>query len=190
MPPAGRRPGPESTSNDVLAAARALFADRGYRATTIRAIAAAAGVTPGMVHHFFGTKRAVFLAALHMPIDPAAVLDEILAAPNEQFPSLFVRAFITAWQSEATGPQLQTMLRAAISDEQQAAAIRGFAATVVIPRVAGGLDLPVERVAAAMSIMIGLVVTRTMLGITALAQLDADHLVALYTPAVRTALRR
>ena len=44
MSPAGRRPGPSSTADDVLAAARELFAERGYQATTVRAIAAGEGV--------------------------------------------------------------------------------------------------------------------------------------------------
>ena len=48
----------------MLRAARTLFAERGYQATTVRAIAAAAGVTPAMIHHFFGSKQRVFLADL------------------------------------------------------------------------------------------------------------------------------
>ena len=72
----GRPPGPVSTSDDVLRAARTLFAERGYQATTVRAIAAAAGVTPAMIHHFFGSKQQVFLAAIRMPIDPVAAARE------------------------------------------------------------------------------------------------------------------
>ena len=40
-------------------AALALFADRGYAATTVRAIAERAGVTPGLVVHHYGTKDAL-----------------------------------------------------------------------------------------------------------------------------------
>ena len=40
-------------------AALALFADRGYAATTVRAIAERAGVTPGLVVHHYGTKEAL-----------------------------------------------------------------------------------------------------------------------------------
>jgi AcrR family transcriptional regulator len=38
-------------------AAMALFAERGVKATTIRGIADAAGVSPGLVQHHFGTKE-------------------------------------------------------------------------------------------------------------------------------------
>jgi len=53
----GRRPGPSSTRPEILAAARTLFAARGYHATTVRDIAAEAGVNAALVHHYFGIKE-------------------------------------------------------------------------------------------------------------------------------------
>jgi AcrR family transcriptional regulator len=188
MARAGRRPGPGTTSGDVLSAARALFAERGYRATTVRAIAAAAGVTPAMINHFFGSKHQVFLAAIRMPLDPMQVLDGLLTTPRDEFPERFVRAFLSAWTSDLTGPALRTMLRSAMTDEEQAAAIRTMASTVVLPRAAAGLAVPAERVAAALSIMIGQAAARSMIGIEQLAVLDDEQLVALYAPAVRAVL--
>lgn len=38
------------------------FADRGAEATTVRAVAKAAGVTPGLVCHHFGSKRGLWEA--------------------------------------------------------------------------------------------------------------------------------
>jgi AcrR family transcriptional regulator len=185
---AGRRPGPGTTSDAVLVAARALFAERGYRATTVRAIAAAAGVTPAMINHFFGGKHQVFLASIRMPIDPLQVLDGLLAAPRTEFPERFVRAFLGAWRSEVTGPALRTMLRSAMTDAEQAAAIRTMASTVLLPRAAAGLAVPAERVAVALSILIGQAVARTLIGVEQLAAHDDEQLVALYLPAVRAAL--
>ena len=47
----GRRPGAPDTRAEVLAAARASFAEKGFRGTTIRAVAASAGVaTPPAVN--------------------------------------------------------------------------------------------------------------------------------------------
>ena len=188
MARAGRRPGPTTTDTAVLAAARALFAERGYRATTVRAIAAAAGVTPAMVHHFFGSKHSVFLASIRMPIDPEQLLDQLLAAPRDQFAERLVRAFVAAWRSEITGPALQTFLRSAITDAEQAAAMRGFASTVLIPRASRALEVPPERVAAAISIMFGQAVARTLIGIDVLAALPDEDLVRCYVPAVRAVL--
>jgi AcrR family transcriptional regulator len=188
MARAGRRPGQRSTSDDVLAAARALFAERGYRATTVRAIAAAAGVTPAMIHHFFGGKRQVFLAAIQMPIDPAAILDSVSDGPREESAQRLVRAFVSSWSSEVTGPALRTMIRSAVADEEHAAALRAFAEAVLLPRASAALGVPAVRVAAAMSILVGQAVARSVLGIGPLAALSDDELVALYTPPVQAAL--
>ncbi|MGH8861902.1 MAG: TetR family transcriptional regulator [Jatrophihabitantaceae bacterium] len=188
MARAGRRPGPTTTGDDVLRAARTLFAERGYHATTVRAIAAAARVTPAMVHHFFRSKHAVFLASIRMPLDPAQLLSGMLSGPREQFPERLVRTFVGVWRSEVTGPSLRSVLRSAITDDEQAAAMRAFASTVVIPRAAAGLDVAPERIVAALSIMIGQAVARTMIAFEALADLDDDQVVELYVPAVRAAL--
>lgn len=188
MAQVGRRPGVGTTSDDVLAAARALFAERGYRATTVRAIAAAAGVTPAMINHFFGGKQQVFLASIRMPLDPTQVLDGLLDRPTTDFPELFVRTFLAAWRNPATGPALRSMLRSAMTDEEQAAALRTFAGTVLLPRAAAGLGVARERVAAALSIMIGQAVARELIGIEPLASLDEEQLVAIYAPALRAAL--
>ncbi|NUR95130.1 MAG: helix-turn-helix transcriptional regulator, partial [Kribbellaceae bacterium] len=42
------------TQDRILAAARQLFAEAGYDRTTIRAVATAAQVDPGLVMHYFG----------------------------------------------------------------------------------------------------------------------------------------
>jgi AcrR family transcriptional regulator len=52
----------ETTTSEVLAAARELFAEAGYGATSLDAIAAAAGVTKGAVYHHFSSKQEVFRA--------------------------------------------------------------------------------------------------------------------------------
>ena len=48
----------------ILDAANALFAERGYDEVSIEDIASAAGVTRGLVHHYFGGRKEVYLALL------------------------------------------------------------------------------------------------------------------------------
>jgi AcrR family transcriptional regulator len=185
----GRRPGTSTSSAEILAAARRLFAERGYRATTVRAIAAAAGVTPAMIHHFYGSKHQVFLAAIRMPLDPAQVLADLLDGPPAEFADRFVRTFVAAWADPATGPALRSMVRSAITDEEHAAALRAFASGVLLPRAAAALEVGQDRMAAAFSIMIGQAVARSIIGIDQLAVLRDDEVVATFVPAVRAVLR-
>ena len=53
----GRRGGESGTRDAILASARTRFGDLGYDRTTIRGIAADAGVDAALVHHFYGSKE-------------------------------------------------------------------------------------------------------------------------------------
>ena len=80
----GRPPGTSDTRERILASARELFARNGIDKTSIRAIAADAGVDPALVHHYFGTKTQLFAAAIHIPIDPMAVIGPLREIPVER----------------------------------------------------------------------------------------------------------
>jgi AcrR family transcriptional regulator len=57
-----------------------MFAERGYERTTIRAVAAAAGVDAGLVMHYFGSKERLFASAAKLAPDELATgADEELA---------------------------------------------------------------------------------------------------------------
>jgi len=61
-PPAIRRREPELKRERLLEAARSLFAERGYAATTTAQLAREAGVAEGTVFHHFASKRALLEA--------------------------------------------------------------------------------------------------------------------------------
>lgn len=63
------------------AAARELFARQGFEAVSLRQVAAAAGVTPAMVHYYFGGKQGLWLAVLEDYLEEA--LGGMLAAREE-----------------------------------------------------------------------------------------------------------
>jgi AcrR family transcriptional regulator len=52
----------DATIEDLLRAARALFADRGYNATSLDAVCDAANVTKGALYHHFSGKQHLFRA--------------------------------------------------------------------------------------------------------------------------------
>lgn len=189
MARAGRRPGPTQTKSAILAAARAQFAGHGYAGTTVRSVAAEADVNPALIHHYFGSKDRLFLAALSLPINPAEMMVQLLAAgPRTEFAERLVRYFIAAWRDPAIGQALQAVLRRAVSDEDTAALIRNLAENVLLARAADALGVPRLRVAAAVSHLIGLVLGATILRIEPLASASEDELVALVGPAIRSYL--
>ncbi|MFF5173950.1 TetR/AcrR family transcriptional regulator [Micromonospora sp. NPDC000089] len=66
----------------ILAAARQIFAERGYERTTIRAVASTAGVDAGLVMHYFGSKDLLFAKAVEVPTDevPGGTSGEVAEA--------------------------------------------------------------------------------------------------------------
>ncbi len=55
---------PEQRHDQILDAANALFAERAYDEVSIEDIARAAGVTRGLVHHYFGGRKDVYIGLL------------------------------------------------------------------------------------------------------------------------------
>src|SRR5688500_7181335 len=69
----------------ILAAARRLFSERHYGAVSTADIAAEAGVTRGLVHHYFGGKRALYLAVVRSLLQlPAGVFADELAGGDTE----------------------------------------------------------------------------------------------------------
>jgi AcrR family transcriptional regulator len=182
----GRRPGPSHTRDEILAAARRLFAQRGFQGTTMRGIAAEAGVNAALVHHYYGNKEQLLIAAMNLPLNPAVVIEQLRdAGPREQLGERIVRFFVRTWRDPSTGQPLQALLRAAAATDTSAASMRQFLENVMVPRVAGLLDVPPLRVAGAFSQLIGFALAGTILRVEPLASASEDDLVALLAPSVQ-----
>jgi AcrR family transcriptional regulator len=74
-----RKNDPAGVRGRILDAAFGLFQSRGYNATSVHEIAAAAGVTGGALHHHFPTKKAIGLAVIRERV--AAALQETWLEP-------------------------------------------------------------------------------------------------------------
>src|SRR6201997_2508907 len=67
----------------VLEAASELFAERGPAATSIREVAARAGVNHGLLHRHFGSKRQLLAATLQHLADSGAALRDSGASQQQ-----------------------------------------------------------------------------------------------------------
>jgi AcrR family transcriptional regulator len=182
----GRRPGPTSTREEILAAARQLFAERGYQATTMRAIAAQAGVNAALVHHYYGSKEQLLVAAMNLPLNPADVIRELRdAGPREQLGERLVRFFVRTWRDPQTGQPLLALLRASASSEAGAATLRQFVENVMLTRLASLLGVPRLRLAAGFAQLLGFALGGLVIGIEPLASASEDELVALFAPTIQ-----
>jgi AcrR family transcriptional regulator len=170
----------------VLAAARTSFAERGFRATTIRAVAAAAGVDPALVHHYFGTKDDLFVAALEIPVDPREVLAPVVAAGPDGAGERLLRAFLGVWDDPAVQPGLLALARSLVADDSGGLVREGFIPVVVGPVLAAlVVDQPEARIPLVASQMIGLVVARYVVAVPEMAQMPAEDVVARVGPVLQ-----
>jgi len=69
-----KRLGPEARREQILATARRMFEKAGYEAVSMSDVAAAAGVTRGLVHHYFGSKRELYLDVVRSVLGEAPTL--------------------------------------------------------------------------------------------------------------------
>ncbi|MER5336374.1 TetR family transcriptional regulator [Micromonospora sp. NPDC002717] len=184
----GRRPGNPDTREAILGAARAAFAERGFDGASIRAIAAAAQVDPALVHHYFGSKDQLFLAAMHAPVDPGELLPKVLAGDREGLGERLVRTFLGVWDSPA-GTAGVALLRSAVSNEWTARLLREFLVSQVLRKVLDQLDAdPAElplRGSLVASQMIGLAMMRHVVRLEPVASAAPETLVAAVGPTVQ-----
>ncbi len=183
----GRRPGESGTRDAILAAARLAFGRQGYGATSVRAVARAAGVDPSLVLHFFGSKDGLFEAALQLPADPAVMVAGLLAGDLDTLGERVVRTFLGVWDgTPGQGPML-AMLRSAVSHEDSAAMLRELLLRVILRPVAHGAggDRPDLRASLLASQIVGLALTRYVLKLEPVASASADDLAPLYGPTLQ-----
>ena len=181
----GRRPGPTQTRGDILVAARAQFAEHGYRGTTVRAVAGAAGVHPALINHHFGTKEQLYNAAFGGPVDHFEVLARRLEEASQQdAANVLVRHFISTWRDPDSGPALRAQARGWFGDPTGTELLRAHVQSVVIPQLADMLGATTEAIAAAYAHLLGLVLADTLIGISEFRALSEDELVSLVAPAL------
>ena len=187
----GRRPGVSTSRQAILDAARARFARDGYVATTIRQVAADAGVDAALVMQFFRSKDELFAAVMSISPDTLAHLSGAFDGPDEGLGERVVRAFLTVWEGAARDSEpLMAMLRGAVVNEQASMQLREFIQARLLNAVGqrGVGDDTVLRAGLASSMLVGLVLGRRIVGVPALVDADGEKLVTLVAPAIQNIL--
>lgn len=185
----GRRRGAPDTRGEILAAARDVFGERGYDGASVRAIAAAAGVDPALVHHYFGTKEKLFLAAMEIPFDPAMIADAIAeGSDGAGIGERAIRTFLGVWgQPAGRGPML-ALLRSAMQHEAAARLLRQFVTRAILGRVLVAFDGVPDgalRAEAMVSHMIGLAIIRYVVKLEPIASVPEEELIRLIAPVLQ-----
>jgi AcrR family transcriptional regulator len=183
-----RRPGRPAGSSDsrdrILASARELFAENGIDRTSVRAVAAGAGVDAALVHHYFGTKQQLFAAAVQLPIDPMTVLVPMRDTPVEELGLRLPSALLAIWDSELGAALIATMRSLLAGGD--VSLVRSFLQEVVVVEIASRVDDPAGtgkiRAQLFASQLMGVVMARYIVKIEPFASLPAEQVAQAIAP--------
>ena len=180
----GRPAGNSDTRDRILASARELFARNGIGNTSIRTVAAAAGVDSALVHHYFGTKEKLFAAAVHIPIDPMEIIGPLREVPVEELGYQIPSKLLPLWDSEL-GAGLVATLRSVIAGSE-VNLFRTFIQDVIAVEIGSRVDDPPGsgkiRIQFVASQLIGVVMARYILELEPFASLPAERVARTIAP--------
>jgi AcrR family transcriptional regulator len=183
----GRRPGPSAARDEIAQAARHQFAELGYDRTTMRSVAAEAGVDPALVVHYFGSKQQLFLAAVDLPFEVDDLVERLQNGPREEVGERVVRFALGVLAQPEGLARWAGMVRAAASDPDAAAILREVLTRRIFEPLAEALgsDDAQLRANLASSQMVGLVMARYVIGIEPLASTDDETIASAIAPTIQ-----
>jgi AcrR family transcriptional regulator len=181
----GRPAGAPGSREVVLQAARVAFAERSFEQVTVRDIGKRAGVDAAMVNHWFGGKHGLFTAAAELSVNAEDVAHQLVSGPRGQVGERLLRTFLAVGEEHPL--QMAILIRNMHSSEFAERELRGLLENVMVRPVinAFAVDEPRVRIALCGSQLIGLAVARFAAGVSALAQLSSDDLVAVIGPTIQ-----
>lgn len=188
-PPVPGRGGPRSagTRRAILDAARSAFAARGYEQTTIRAVAAQAGVDASMVMRYFESKAGLFTAAATADLN----VPDLRAVPAEERGEVLVHHVVDRWEDTARDDELILLLRTAVNDEAVAKRLQSVLGELITAPIAALADPDAaERGALVGAQLLGVALCRYILRLEPLASLPAADVVNAVAPSVQRYLTR
>lgn len=183
----GRPRGGTDSRERIIAAAVDEFGEQGYEASTIRAIAARAGVDSALVHHYFGTKADLFADAVGIPLRPDIDVPGILAGPRGDVGERLIRYVLEAFEKPDVRRRGVMLIRTAIGSKLTTPLLAGFLSRELIARIARALDVDDAELRASLvaSQIAGVLIARYVVKLPALAAAPVDELVARVGPTVQ-----
>ncbi|MEO6703284.1 MAG: TetR family transcriptional regulator [Jatrophihabitantaceae bacterium] len=180
------RPRAEQDNGDtrqrLLAAARSRFATDGFDRASLRSIAADAGVDASLIRHYFGDKNGLLVATMQLPVDPVALLRDIVADGPDGLGNRLALGFLQTW--DAHHEVFAGLLRTTLASAEAAPPALDVLRSIVLSSLTGvlsGPDAPL-RANLVMAQIIGMAMLRYVLRIEPLAASPSELVAARYGP--------
>ncbi len=179
--------GSDDGRDAVLDAARAAFHARGYVRTSMKGVAAAAGVAPEVVNRYWNSKESLFAAAMRLPFDPASAMPQLVAPGLDGMGERLTRATLDLLADESSRNDFIALFQAGASATKAARGMQDFIERAMVDRLVRTLGVPDARlrVNLIMSYLIGIGTTRYILRLEPVASMPEDELVKLVAPTIQ-----
>ncbi|SHF43965.1 TetR/AcrR family transcriptional regulator [Streptoalloteichus hindustanus] len=169
-----RRRDAGATRAALLEAAAGLFAEQGYERTTVREVAARAGVNQALLFRYFGSKEELFAEVL------AVQSDELLAGPVETLLERVLADLLWDADADRVRQSLRALLRS-VGHAGAAELLRDRLGTAYVRRLATLSDAPDAELRADLLVawLLGIGLLRSVVGKQPLAGADPAEVSAL-----------
>ena len=110
----------EDRREQIIDAAMRVFAQKGFVRATNKDVAGEAGITPGLIYHYFENKEALLMAVIEgrTPLKIISSLPAgVLSMPPEQFFPFVIRQVLTVVESENFVALLKVVLPEVLHNE-------------------------------------------------------------------------
>jgi AcrR family transcriptional regulator len=183
----GRRPGGPDTRGEILRAARESFADKGFAATSLRAVARRAGVDAALVHHYFDGKDELFIEAMAIPVDPRRIAAQIVGGPADELGRRIATVFLGVWESADGQQRMKALFRSMVTSDEVARMMREGITRMILQPVSQVLDVPDAeiRVGLVATQLVGAAVVRYLIGLEPIASADVEMLIDRLAPVLQ-----
>lgn len=179
--------GSDDVRDAILDSARAAFRSRGYTRTTVKAVAAAAGVAPDVVMKYYQSKDKLFAAAVRLPFDPASSIPTLVAPGLDGMGERLTRVTLQTLGDPEVREDLIALARANYSAGKAASQFKDLFEQGIVDRLAGVIGVPDARLRANLitSYLLGIAINRYVLRLDPLASMSDDEIVRLVSPTIQ-----
>ncbi|MGW6198553.1 TetR/AcrR family transcriptional regulator [Kribbella sp. NPDC055110] len=183
----GRRPGGPDTRGEIVKSARESFADKGFAATSIRAVARHAGVDAALVHHYFDSKDELFIEAMAIPVDPRRIAAQIVDGPLDEIGRRIATVFLGVWESPDGQQRMKALFRSVVTSDEVARMMREGITQMIIQPISQVLDVPDAqlRVGLVATQLVGAAIVRYLVGLEPVASMDIETLIDRLAPVLQ-----
>lgn len=168
----GRRPGPSTTHQDILLAAKECLHEFGFEKSTLKRIADRAGVSDSLLIHQFGTREKLLVEALDVPQGLERAFGLIRKFPKGMWGRILAEGIERGEIRGAEGRQhLELLVRASTQSEACSQMLHEWVIGELTEQVRDlGLNEPALRARSLATLLFGMALTNDVLRLSPLGE--------------------